>query len=47
MTFDMFKKNFFPQFCFADEDNQSEGEKAAKRNKHQIRTNASQQPKVI
>jgi hypothetical protein len=47
MTFDVFKKNFFPQFCFADEDNQSEGEKAAHRTKQQIRTNASQQPRLI
>lgn len=40
MTFDSFKKNFFPHLCIAAEDNQSDGEKAARRTKEQLK-NAS------
>lgn len=29
MTYDMFKKSFFPQYCYVDEDTWSEGEKQA------------------
>lgn len=33
MTFDSFKKNFFPHLCMVNEENQSDGEKTGKRNK--------------
>lgn len=36
MTFDTFKKNFFPHLCIVFEDNQSDGEKAAKKVKDQL-----------
>jgi len=39
MTFDNFKKTFFPHLCIVAEDNQSDDEKAAKKNKDQLKTN--------
>ena len=47
MAFDTFKKNFFPHLCIVAEDNQSDGEKAAKRTKEQLLSNAGQQPQLI
>ena len=47
MTFDTFKKNFFPHLCIVFEDNQSDGEKAAKKVKDQLQTNLTSQPAII
>jgi hypothetical protein len=47
MSYDMFKKNFFPQYCYVDEDNQSEGENRDKKLKEQLIAFPVAQPGVI
>jgi hypothetical protein len=47
MTFDTFKKTFFPHLCIVVEDNQSDDEKAAKKNKDQLKNNQKMQPEII
>lgn len=47
MTFDRFKKTFFPHLCIVNENNQSDGENEAKKIKNQLKTDIQNQPEIF